>query len=646
MIPDTQIPLRAHRRVGQVRLGREVLTGESVAIKVLENSRIVDDDARARLRNEIEILRLVEHNSLLRLFEVIEEADATYLVTEHVGGGELFAYIDRKGHLSEPEAAALFAQMLSAVDSFHSIGIIHRDLKPENMLLDLSPTAKELKIIDFGLGAILPSADQVLTAACGSPHYAAPEMLIGDGYTGRRADLWSLGVCLYATLCGCLPFDEDDMELLYDKIIAGDFTFDGCPELSDGAISMIRGVHASMLGHWLPLHKPCVHTGGPPHRAASLGCMAGYPALRVEALPARHCSPHTARPTKADVVQQRQTPHARALCLFLTPWPLRPSPRPSRAGLLTTDPERRLTASQALSHHWLASFQLGHTERPSVLAGSMTDLARARVLRALAEEFSMSKDSVIEALDRRERTYETALYFLIRQREIHNGRVLDQPNFLPTPPPPRPVAQSRRPVPRRLREARTVFAALAGAPRPAPRRLADVPARHAVLAAEGVAVRRPARQPEQQAEETLLTHALPAVKASAQAAAASRAVAIADMPTSRSRSSISSASAHAEHSAAEAAPAAASLPNPSTDRSPAAHAAHAHPGTTVAVEEISASAAARAGSRRPSWGTAAAAALDRGRKAEAKGSPSKVVGGGNKPASIASNVIRRLWQPR
>jgi 5'-AMP-activated protein kinase catalytic alpha subunit len=236
-----------------VRLGVEVRTSELVAIKVLERARISDADAARRLAAEIGILRLVEHSSLLRLLEVIEAAEATYLVTEHVGGGELFAHIDRVGHLAEADAAALFGQMLSAVHSLHELGVIHRDLKPENMLLlegraggglDEAGLAPELKIIDFGLGAILPSADDELLAACGSPHYAAPEMLIGTGYTGRRADLWSLGVCLYAMLCGVLPFDEDEPERLYDKIIAGQFGFDGCPPLSAEAVEMIRGTAA------------------------------------------------------------------------------------------------------------------------------------------------------------------------------------------------------------------------------------------------------------------------------------------------------------------------------------------------------------------------------------------------------------------
>lgn len=195
---------------GEVMLAVERHTRESVAVKILEKEKIVDDDARQRLINEILILQRVMHGNLVQLLEVIDEVDRIYLVTEYVGGGELFSYIVQKGRLEEAEASRLFAQMVAAVDSCHRQLVIHRDLKPENVLLDSNG---DIKVIDFGLGTILSYADEVLTVACGSPHYAAPEMLLGGGYLGQRADMWSLGVCLYAMVCGCLPFDEPEMEV-------------------------------------------------------------------------------------------------------------------------------------------------------------------------------------------------------------------------------------------------------------------------------------------------------------------------------------------------------------------------------------------------------------------------------------------------
>ncbi|EOD10103.1 hypothetical protein EMIHUDRAFT_53249, partial [Emiliania huxleyi CCMP1516] len=224
---------------GEVLLGVERCTREPVAVKALERCKICDEDSRERLANEISILHRVHHANLLQLLEVVEEVDAIYLVTEHVGGGELFAHIVKKGRLGEAEAARLFGQMVAAVESCHRNLVIHRDLKPENVLLD---ARGDIKVIDFGLGTILSSPEEVLDVACGSPHYAAPEMLLGGGYLGQRVDLWSLGVCLYAMLCGCLPFDEPDMDALYDRIIGVDFDFAPAPGLSAAAKDLLCGL--------------------------------------------------------------------------------------------------------------------------------------------------------------------------------------------------------------------------------------------------------------------------------------------------------------------------------------------------------------------------------------------------------------------
>ena len=143
---------------------------------------------------------------------------------EYVNNGELFDYItSNDGGLEEEEALMFFRQILSAVGYCHSFNICHRDLKPENILLtkDL-----EIKIADFGMAALHQSPDHKLKTSCGSPHYAAPELIKGFAYRGNQADIWSLGVILYATLSGTLPFDvgnsdaprEEALPLLLKKI--------------------------------------------------------------------------------------------------------------------------------------------------------------------------------------------------------------------------------------------------------------------------------------------------------------------------------------------------------------------------------------------------------------------------------------------
>jgi 5'-AMP-activated protein kinase catalytic alpha subunit len=153
---------------------------------------------------------------------------------EYASGKELFEHIVSKTRLSEIEACRLFQQLISGIDYIHKLKIVHRDLKPENLLLDYK---KELKIADFGLSNIYEK-DHMLKTACGSPCYAAPEMLMGNPYYGLKVDIWSCGVILYAMICGHLPFEEKNNDLLYKKIIAGKFSFPSF--VSEHAQDLIR----------------------------------------------------------------------------------------------------------------------------------------------------------------------------------------------------------------------------------------------------------------------------------------------------------------------------------------------------------------------------------------------------------------------
>jgi len=101
----------------------------------------------------------------------------------------------------------------------HKLNIVHRDLKPENLLLDHN---KVIKIVDFGLSNTY-KASQLLKTACGSPCYAAPEMIAGKRYHGSNVDIWSTGVILFALVCGYLPFEDPNTAKLYKKILSGEF---------------------------------------------------------------------------------------------------------------------------------------------------------------------------------------------------------------------------------------------------------------------------------------------------------------------------------------------------------------------------------------------------------------------------------------
>ncbi|XP_075345039.1 5'-AMP-activated protein kinase catalytic subunit alpha-1 [Mycteria americana] len=152
-------------------------------------------------------------------YQVISTPTDIFMVMEYVSGGELFDYICKNGRLDEKESRRLFQQILSGVDYCHRHMVVHRDLKPENVLLDAHVNAK---IADFGLSNMM-SDGEFLRTSCGSPNYAAPEVISGRLYAGPEVDIWSSGVILYALLCGTLPFDDDHVPTLFKKICDGIF---------------------------------------------------------------------------------------------------------------------------------------------------------------------------------------------------------------------------------------------------------------------------------------------------------------------------------------------------------------------------------------------------------------------------------------
>uniref|UniRef100_A0A023F1F9 non-specific serine/threonine protein kinase n=1 Tax=Triatoma infestans TaxID=30076 RepID=A0A023F1F9_TRIIF len=203
----------------KVKLGTHLLTGERVAIKIMDKNMLGDDYPRVKM--ELEALKNISHHHICKLYQVIETPSNFFMIMEYCSGGELFDHIVEKSKLSESEARSFFRQIVSAVAYLHSKGYVHRDLKPENILLDKE---LNLKLIDFGLCA-KPKGGMLshLQTSCGSPTYAAPELIKGEKYLGSEVDVWSLGVLLYAILCGFLPFDCDSIEGLYKKILSGKY---------------------------------------------------------------------------------------------------------------------------------------------------------------------------------------------------------------------------------------------------------------------------------------------------------------------------------------------------------------------------------------------------------------------------------------
>uniref|UniRef100_A0A8C7P7E0 Protein kinase domain-containing protein n=1 Tax=Oncorhynchus mykiss TaxID=8022 RepID=A0A8C7P7E0_ONCMY len=205
-------------QTGLVKLGVHCITGQKVAIKIVNREKL-SESVLMKVEREIAILKLIEHPHVLKLHDVYENNKYLYLVLEHVSGGELFDYLVKKGRLTPKEARKFFRQIISALDFCHSHSICHRDLKPENLLLD---EKNDIRIADFGM-ASLQVGDSLLETSCGSPHYACPEVIRGEKYDGRRADVWSCGVILFALLVGALPFDHDNLRQLLEKVKSGVF---------------------------------------------------------------------------------------------------------------------------------------------------------------------------------------------------------------------------------------------------------------------------------------------------------------------------------------------------------------------------------------------------------------------------------------
>ena len=199
---------------GKVKLGIFKPTGEEFAIKILNKSKI-----KIKMKNSIfkenEIITRFNHINVVYVFQILEDTQNYYIIMEYCKHGELFDYIVKNEKLSEEEASIFFYQLINGIEYIHSKGISHRDLKPENLLLAEN---KILKIIDFGLSHEF-EGDELLKTKCGSPSYAAPEIICCPYYDGFKVDVWCCGIILYAMLCGYLPFEGEDNNVLFQNIL-------------------------------------------------------------------------------------------------------------------------------------------------------------------------------------------------------------------------------------------------------------------------------------------------------------------------------------------------------------------------------------------------------------------------------------------
>eukprot|EP00826_Nyctotherus_ovalis_P018393 TRINITY_DN15507_c0_g5_i1.p1 TRINITY_DN15507_c0_g5~~TRINITY_DN15507_c0_g5_i1.p1 ORF type:complete len:263 (+),score=82.99 TRINITY_DN15507_c0_g5_i1:939-1727(+) len=212
------------------------LTGKCAAIKTFEKRSLKTDFAKHKIVREIYILNKVCHINITRLVEVFEDSAHIFLVTEYADGGDLLQLVKQKGHLSEEEAKPIFKQIVYGLAHLNCRSVLHRDIKLDNILLN---SKGEVKICDFGVSKVIEK-DKMISDQCGTPAYLAPEIIANLGYKGFYVDLWSLGILLYAMLCGTIPFKAKNLEDLYDVIKEGRIEYPA--RLSKEAKGLINGL--------------------------------------------------------------------------------------------------------------------------------------------------------------------------------------------------------------------------------------------------------------------------------------------------------------------------------------------------------------------------------------------------------------------
>ncbi|XP_038264653.1 calcium/calmodulin-dependent protein kinase type 1 isoform X4 [Dermochelys coriacea] len=222
----------------EVVLAEEKTNRKLVAIKCIAKKAL--EGKETSLENEIAVLHKIKHPNIVALDDIYESGGHLYLIMQLVSGGELFDRIVEKGFYTERDASQLIRQILDAVQYLHDMGIVHRDLKPENLLYYSPDPDSKIMISDFGLSKIEGSGS-VLSTACGTPGYVAPEVLAQKPYS-KAVDCWSIGVIAYILLCGYPPFYDENDAKLFEQILRAEYEFDSpyWDDISESAKDFIQ----------------------------------------------------------------------------------------------------------------------------------------------------------------------------------------------------------------------------------------------------------------------------------------------------------------------------------------------------------------------------------------------------------------------
>ncbi|RUS18633.1 kinase-like domain-containing protein [Endogone sp. FLAS-F59071] len=353
---------------GKVYLAEHRESKLKVAIKMVDKHSVNNNEQMENAFNEKKISETIsrfQHDAIAKVYEVIQDDDHIWIIMEFYEGGELFEKVEAQGRLEESEARRWFREIMEGVAFLHRLDVVHRDIKPENILLDRNG---HIRICDFGFAKVFRK-EELLETYCGSPHYAAPEMVKETPYSGPAVDIWSCGVLLYIMLSGKLPFQSENTPALFKKICTGNYPLSKyiCSEAAEliskmlNVESELRPTAERVLQHpWLKqelaecppslvqqhsLSQPPASIQSPIHLHRRCASGDGNPiVLQRFRKPPRNVYSPTRR--AATIQSHAHQPQARTTLLQ----PREPLSIPSTPNQLSRSPSFALLPSRALEH--------------------------------------------------------------------------------------------------------------------------------------------------------------------------------------------------------------------------------------------------------------------------------------------------------